>query len=115
MRCADLGLLERDGAGADETRERFLQRDHPGTFPERNLGVEVLHALPADVLPHRVVGEQDLDRRNPASAIGARDELLADDGVQGQGELLPHLPLLESREDVDDAMDRLRSVSRVKR
>ena len=41
------------------------------------------------------------------------DERLADDALQGGGELRAHLVLLVRREDVDDAVDGLRRILRV--
>ena len=69
----------------------------------------------ADVVAHRVGGEQELDRGDAAAAVGARHELLQDDGVEGEGELLADLRLLARREDVDDAVDCLRRVVGVQR
>ena len=41
-------------------------------------------------------------------AVGARQQRLADDALEHERQLRPDLPLLVRREDVDDAVDRLR-------
>jgi len=69
----------------------------------------------ADEVADRGRGEQDLAGRDAPGAVGGRQQLLGDDPLQRDRELDAHLLLLGRREDVDDAVDRLRRVLRVQR
>ena len=60
----------------------------------------------SDEVPHRVVGDQDLEGSHHAAAV-LRHEPLGDDGTQGGRQLDPDLLLAPRGEDVDDAVDRL--------
>ena len=62
-------------------------------------------ALPDDV-PHRVVGDEDLEGGHHA-AVGPRDQALRDDRAERRSELDPDLVLAPGGEDVDDAVDGL--------
>ena len=59
--------------------------------------------------------EQHFDGHTAALTVGSGHELLDDDRVEAQCELLFDLRLLRGREDIDDAMNRLRGVARVQR
>ncbi len=50
----------------------------------------------------------DFERDHAALAIGTRQQRLADDALEDERELRPDLRLLVGRENVDDAVDRLR-------
>ncbi len=63
----------------------------------------------------RVVGQEDLQRRDAPGAGCGRQQRLRDDALQRAGDLHPHLLLLLGREDVDDAVDRARGALRVQR
>ncbi len=115
MAGSHAGLFELDLAFADQLGERLLEGGHPLALAERDLVIELLHLVVADVAAHREGGEHQLHRRHAAAAVGARHQLLRDDGVERQGELLPDLRLLVGREDVDDPVHRLHRVVRVQR
>ena len=83
------------------------------TLAERNFADEVLKFLVADVIAHRVRRQENFNRYATSLFIRAWHELLHDDGVEAQRELLFNLRLLRGREDIDDAVDRLRGVAGV--
>ena len=72
------------------------------------------------VLPSRIrfrtagVSDEHLAARDPARAVGGRQQLLGHDALERDRQLHAHLLLLVRREDVDDPVDRLRRVLGVK-
>ena len=67
----------------------------------------------ADQVADRGGRHEDLAGGDAARAVQRRQQLLRDDALQGDRELHADLLLLLGREDVDDAVDRLRRVLRV--
>ena len=73
------------------------------------------------ILPSRIrlrtagVGHQHLAGDAAPRAVGGRQQLLGDDALQRHRQLDADLRLLVGREDVDDAVDRLRRVLGVQR
>ena len=60
-------------------------------------------------------GHEHLGGDAAAVAVGGRQQRLGDDALEADRELRADLALLVGREDVDDAVDRLRRVLRVQR
>ena len=69
----------------------------------------------ADQVADRGGRDEDLAGGDAAGAVGGRQQLLGDDALQRDRELHADLLLLLGREDVDDAVDRLRRVLGVER
>ena len=64
----------------------------------------------ADQVAHARGRHEHLGRDAAAVAVGGRDQRLGDDALEADRELGTNLALLLGREDVDDAVDRLRRV-----
>ena len=107
--------LARDHAAEQEIGERLLHRLHAAARAGLHDRVDLLDLALADQVPDGVVGKEDLERGDPAHAVGRRDERLGDDALERAGELDADLVLLLGREDVDDAVDRLRRALGVQR
>jgi LysR family glycine cleavage system transcriptional activator len=80
------------------------------TGDAQRLRVTVLPSLANRWLLPRISRWRD---RHPALAVGTRNQALADDPFQRAGELGDDLRLLVRREDIDDAVDRLRGIGSV--
>jgi hypothetical protein len=72
--------------------------------------VDLVGLAVADQVPDGRGGHHDLDPHDPPVAVGGGDELLADDALEGAGELHPDLLLLVGREHVDDPVHGLGGV-----
>ena len=107
--------LGRDRPAQDELGKRLLHRLHPARGAGLHHRVDLLDLALADQVADGVVGEQDLERRDAALAVGGRQQRLRDDAFERAGELGAHLALLLGREDVDDAVDRPGRAARVQR
>ena len=70
--------------------------------------IDLVHLVVANQVPDRRRRHHDLERHDPAAAVGPRQQRLADDAFEHQRQLGADLPLLVRREHVDDAVDRLR-------
>ena len=114
-RRARVGDVGGDDPPLHEVRQRLLHRHHPARRAGLHHRVDLLDLRLADQVPDRVVGDEDLERRDAAAAVGRRHEVLGDDALQRRRELDADLPLLVGREHVDHAVDRLRSALRVQR
>jgi hypothetical protein len=74
-----------------------------------------VHLVLADEVSDRGVRDEDLERQRPTVAGRPRKQGLAHDALEHERQLRPDLRLLVRREDVDDAVDRLRGGVRVQR
>jgi len=67
-----------------------------------------------DAGAYAIAGDHDLAGENAARAVGPRQQALADDGFEAARKLGNNLRLLVRGEDIDEAVDGLRRVGRVK-
>ena len=101
-----------DLAGDDERDQRLLERLH---VEERALAdrlVDLVGACLADQVGDSRVRDHHLERADPPAG-DAREEPLADDAAQDAGEDRADLLLLDPREELDHAADRLGGVDGV--
>src|SRR5450631_2438257 len=99
-----------DSATLDKLCQVLVHGVHAVPCARLQCGVDLVCLALADQIPDRWRGNQNLGCYCAAATIGGLAQGLADDTLQGAGELHPNLLLLVGREDVDDAVDRLRSV-----
>ncbi len=98
----------------DERGERLVERLHPVlVLSGLHHRVDLVELVLADEVPDRGRRDEDLHREAPALARRLRQERLAEDPLQDEGELRPHLRLLAGREGVDDPVHRLDGAVRV--
>ena len=83
------GRLERESASSRlttrrdrEIGERLLHRLHAARGVGLHDRVDLLDLRLADQVADGVVGQQDLERRDAAGAVGGRQQRLRDDGLQ---------------------------------
>ena len=96
-------------------REVLIEREHPRAATGLHEGRDLVVLALTDQVPDRRRREHDLGDDRAALAVGPRRERLGDDALQRGRELGADLLLLVRREDVDDAVDRLRRALRVQR
>src|SRR5581483_10449120 len=104
-----------DHTALDEIGERLLHRQHPARGARLHDRVDLFDLRLSDLIPDGVVRNENLERRNPAAAVGGGHQVLRDDALKGPGELDANLALLPRWKHVDDAVDRLRRTLRVQR
>ena len=114
-RRARLGHLRRDPPRPHERRQRRVHRLHAVRASGLDRRVDLVRLALADLIADRGRGDQDLARGAAAGAVGGRDERLGDDALERNRQLHADLALLVGREDVDDAVDRLRGILGVER
>ena len=107
-RGALLGQRAGDLARPHQARQVGVHRLHPDRARGLHGGVDLVRLALADQVADRRGRHQHLAGDDAAHAVGGRQQLLGDDPLQGDRELGAHLALLLGREDVDDAVDRLR-------
>ena len=100
--------------GKHERDQRVRKRLHLEEGAVRDRLGDVLGLVLADQLGDAAVRDHHFDRCD-ATAADARKEPLADDALEDSGEDRAHLRLLDRREELDQAPDRLRRVDRVHR
>src|SRR3954447_18865260 len=102
-----------DPATLHELRQVLVHRVHAvlGTCLER--AVDLVRLALTDEVADGGRRHEDLGRDRSASAVRRLRKRLADDALKGAGKLDADLLLLVRRENVDDAVDRLRGVLRV--
>ena len=115
LRGARLGGRHRDLARADEAGERGVHRLHALGAARLDQRVDLVRLALADQVAHARGGHEHLGRDATALAVGGRQQRLGDDALEADRELGADLALLGGREDVDDAVDRLRRVLGVER
>ena len=93
-----------------EVGEVLVQRVHAVLRAGLHGGVDLVGLALADEVADRRGRDEHLGGDDPAAAVGGLAQRLADDALQRARELHAHLLLLVRREDVDDAVDRLRGV-----
>src|SRR4051794_35615721 len=79
--------VRRDDAAQDEVGERLLERLHPAALVRLHDRVDLLDLAGADQVPHGVVREQDLERRDAADAVRRGQQRLSDDALERAGDL----------------------------
>ena len=72
-------LFEVDDLPEHEIGESLLHRLHAARRARLHDGVELLDLRLADEVPNCVVRQEDLERRDPAGAVGGRQQGLRDD------------------------------------
>ncbi len=101
--------LQGDQAFEVQGGERLIEGLHAVLrLPGLHHAVDLVHLVLADEVADGGVGNEDLHRERPPLAGGAGQERLAENALEHEGQLHPYLALLMGREDVDDAVDRLR-------
>ena len=75
-------VVEVDDAARREIGERLLHRLHAARSVGLHDRVDLLDLRLADQVPDGVVGQQDLERRDAAVAVGGRQQRLRDDGLK---------------------------------
>src|SRR5690606_1942298 len=108
-------LLVGDQARLDEVGQRLVEGDHAVGVQALRDGVLDLagaHRV-LDHLPHPLGVDHDLEPRDHALAVGARDQPLRDHAAQHRGQAEARLHLLVGGEHRDDAVDGLGGVHRV--
>ena len=108
-------IVLRDPARADEAGERGVHRLHAVRRARLDERVDLVRLALADEVADARRRDQHLGGDAAAAAVGGRDQRLGDDALEADRELRADLALLGRREDVDDAVDRLRRVLRVER
>src|SRR3989344_5368647 len=106
--------LDGNFAARDQFCERAVHVYHALSGTGLDDRVYFVRPLLADEIRDRLVVDEKLVRRNEA-ARNARDKSLAEDAGHGSRELKPYLVLLRCGEGVDDAVDGLRGIVRMKR
>jgi len=111
---AERGLI-RDDPAITQRFEGSVHRAHA----MRGAGLQERGHLLGGMLPDHVAqgrgGDHDLAGQDAARPIGARQQLLGDHPLEAVRQLHLHLLLPVRREDIEDAVDRLRGVGRVER
>ena len=115
LRGARLGRGHGDLARADEGGERRVHRLHSVLAAGLDQRVDLVRLALADQVAHARRRHEHLGGDAAALAVGGRQQRLGDDALEADRELHADLALLGGREDVDDAVDRLRRVLGVQR
>src|SRR5262245_20164562 len=111
MGRAGTRLFEIDDAVFREARERFLERNGALLLGDRDLLVQVLQGVLADVLAGAVADEEELSRDDSSTApLG--QESLGEDRGQRHRELLADRVLTLRRKGIGDTRDGRRRVGR---
>src|SRR5215210_1337292 len=109
VRGAGERRFQRDHAFEVQGGQRLVERLHAMLgLAGLHHAVDLVHLVLTDQVADGGAGNEDLHRHRPPLAAGLGQQRLADDPLQHQRKLGPDLPLLVGREDVDDAVDRLR-------
>src|SRR3989344_2808801 len=106
--------LDGNLAARDQFRERTVHVYHALSGTGLDDRVYFMRPLLADEIRDRLVVNEELIRRNEAAG-DARNKALAEDAGHGSRELESYLILLRCGECVDDAVDGLRGIVRMKR
>ncbi len=101
-------LVHGDGSAEVVLQQGLVHGLHPGPLLARlHHAVDLVQLVLADQVPDGRVGDHDLQHQHAPLSVGSRQEHLAQDRLQGEGELGADLGLLVGRKDVDDPVDRL--------
>jgi hypothetical protein len=97
----------------DESGQAAVEPQHAGVLFQRELRAQVGDLALADQIAHRVCRHHDLDGRDPPTTVAPRKQLLRHDPGERHRQLHAYLFGLTRGVAVEDAVDRLRRISRV--